>query len=79
MKYLVYKGSIAIDGISLTVNDIQRNRFNVTIISHTARTTTLGIKKIGEIVNLEADLIGKYVENFLIVTHADEKDVGTDL
>ena len=79
MKYLVYKGSIAIDGISLTVNDIQRNRFNVTIIPHTARTTTLGIKKIGEIVNLEVDLIGKYVENFLIVTHADEKDVGTDL
>lgn len=65
MKYLVYKGSIAIDGISLTVNDIQRNIFNVTIIPHTARTTTLGFKKIGEIVNLEVDLIGKYVENFL--------------
>lgn len=64
MRYLVYKGSVAIDGISLTVNEIQGNRFTVTIIPHTAQMTTLGFKKIGDPVNLEADLIGKYVEKF---------------
>jgi len=65
-RYLIYKGSVAIDGISLTVNEIDGNRFTVTIIPHTARMTTLGFKKIGDTVNLEADMIGKYVERFLM-------------
>jgi len=65
LRYLIYKGSIAIDGISLTVNEIQGERFSVTIIPHTAHQTTLGIKKAGDPVNLEADLIGKYVEKFV--------------
>ncbi|MBI5756690.1 MAG: riboflavin synthase [Nitrospirae bacterium] len=64
-KYLIYKGSIAVDGISLTVNEILGNKFTITIIPHTARMTTLGFKKVGDIVNLEADIIGKYVERFL--------------
>jgi len=67
LRYLIYKGSIAIDGISLTVNEVQGERFTVTIIPHTARQTTLGFKKAGDPVNLEADMIGKYVEKF--VTH----------
>lgn len=65
LRYLIYKGSIAIDGISLTVNEVQGERFSVTIIPHTARQTTLGLKKAGDPVNLEADMIGKYVEKFV--------------
>lgn len=64
-KYLIYKGSVAIDGISLTVNEVQGIRFSVTVIPHTAGVTTLGFKKIGDTVNLEADMIGKYVERFI--------------
>ena len=64
-RYLIYKGSIAIDGISLTVNEVQGERFTVTIIPHTARQTTLGLKKSGNPVNLEANMIGKYVEKFV--------------
>lgn len=64
-RYLVVKGSIAIDGISLTVNDIIGNKFTVTLIPHTAEMTTLGFKKSGDTVNLETDLIGKYVERFV--------------
>jgi len=58
---------VYVDGISLTVNEVQGERFTVTIIPHTARQTTLGFKKAGDPVNLEADMIGKYVEKF--VTH----------
>ena len=65
MRYLIYKGSITIDGISLTVNEVQGNKFTVTIIPHTSKVTTLGFKKVGDFVNLESDLIGKYVEKFL--------------
>lgn len=65
LRYLIYKGSIAVDGISLTVNEVQGERFSVTIIPHTARQTTLGLKKAGDPVNLEADMIGKYVEKFV--------------
>jgi len=53
------------DGISLTVNEVQGERFTVTIIPHTARQTTLGLKKSGNPVNLEANMIGKYVEKFV--------------
>ncbi len=64
-QYLIQKGSIAIDGISLTVNEVNGNRYTVTVIPHTAEMTTLGFKKTGDIVNLEADMIGKYVERFI--------------
>lgn len=63
--YLIPKGSVAIDGISLTVIDCQEEMFTVSIIPHTAAATTLGDKKTGDKVNLEADLIGKYVAKFL--------------
>ena len=63
-KYLISKGSVAVDGISLTVNDITGNTFSITVIPHTVKMTTLGFKKIGDIVNLEADMIGKYIEAF---------------
>jgi riboflavin synthase len=64
-KYVVEKGSIAIDGISLTVNRCEKNRFYVNIIPHTVRTTTLSIRKKGDLVNIETDILGKYVEKFL--------------
>ncbi|MDO9514847.1 MAG: riboflavin synthase [Syntrophales bacterium] len=64
-RYIVQKGSIALDGISLTVNQYEKNRFYVNIIPHTARETTLGFKKAGDRVNVETDILGKYVERFV--------------
>ncbi len=63
-RYLVEKGSIAVDGISLTVAGYQEGEFTASVIPHTARSTTLGGKKPGSRVNLEADMIAKYVEKF---------------
>lgn len=62
MRYIIKKGSIAIDGISLTVVDLAEDSFRVSIIPHTALQTTLGFKKEGAKVNLESDVIAKYVE-----------------
>lgn len=66
MRYIVEKGSIAIDGISLTVAKEEGTAFKVSIIPHTAEETTLSLKKTGDIVNLENDCIGKYVEKLLV-------------
>lgn len=65
MKYLVDKGSIAIDGVSLTAAVVGQDFFKVSLIPHTAQATTLGFKKAGDSVNLECDVIGKYVEKML--------------
>ncbi len=65
LRYCVPKGSITVDGISLTINDVTDRSLTVSIIPHTAKVTTLGIKQEGEQVNLESDLIGKYVERLL--------------
>ncbi len=65
LRYCVAKGSITIDGISLTVNEVSDKGFTVTIIPHTAKVTTLGLKQVNDPVNLESDLIGKYVERLL--------------
>lgn len=65
MRYVVPKGSVAVDGISLTVVACQPEAFQVTIIPHTAAVTTIGRKGIGATVNLECDMIGKYVERVL--------------
>jgi len=62
---LVEKGSVALDGISLTVVDILKDSFTVVIIPHTAKNTTIGLKGPGETVNIEIDIIGKYVARFL--------------
>ncbi len=64
-KYIVEKGSVTVDGISLTVNRCEKSRFYVTIIPHTAEKTTLGFKKAGDRVNIETDIIGKYVEKLV--------------
>jgi riboflavin synthase len=65
LRYIVEKGSVAVDGVSLTVNRCEKNRFYVNMIPHTAQVTTLGFKKIGDAVNIETDIIGKYVERLL--------------
>ena len=65
LKYIIKKGSIAIDGISLTVTEVTDTGFSVSLIPHTAKETTLGFKKPGDEVNLETDIIGKYVEHLL--------------
>lgn len=65
MRYVVFKGSIAVDGISLTVAAVQRGAFRIWIIPHTYEVTALRERKVGDAVNLEADLIGKYVEKFI--------------
>lgn len=65
LHYIVEKSSIAIDGISLTVVKLVGNAFTVSLIPHTTAVTSLGSKKIGDIVNLENDVIGKYVEKLV--------------
>jgi len=64
-KYIVKKGSITVDGISLTVGEVKDKSFLVYIIPHTAKMTTLGFKQIGDLVNIEVDVLGKYVESVL--------------
>jgi riboflavin synthase len=65
LKYIVQKGSIAIDGVSLTVAYVDSTEFKVSIIPHTKEMTTLLYKKIGDQVNLECDMVGKYIEKLL--------------
>ena len=65
MRYVVFKGSIAVDGISLTVAAVQKKSFRIWIIPHTYAVTVLRERKVGDAVNLEADLLGKYVERFI--------------
>lgn len=69
-KYLIQVGSICIDGVSLTIANLHSNNFELSIIPHTYQTTIFQYYKVGDSVNLEFDLIGKYVENF--INKADE-------
>ena len=71
MQYLVYKGSVAVDGISLTVAAVAKKTFRIWIIPHTFEVTNLRSRKVGDWVNLEGDILGKYVERFL----AGKRDV----
>ena len=72
-RYIAGKGSITIDGVSLTVNSCERNGFYVTLIPHTAAQTTLGRKKESDTVNIETDIIARYVERLI----AGEESPGT--
>ena len=64
-RYIVEKGSVTVDGISLTVNRCEKRRFYVNMIPHTAQVTTIGFKQAADEVNVETDIIGKYVEKLL--------------
>ena len=81
-RYLVPKGSVAVDGVSLTVNECGSNFFEVNLIPHTVEMTTLQVRKEGDPVNIETDLVGKYVERILRSGREDEqkrKDGGISL
>jgi len=71
-RYCAEKGSIAVDGVSLTVNAVGDDHVRVAVIPHTAKATTLGVKGAGAAVNLEADLIAKYLERLLTGDRADQ-------
>ena len=77
LKYIIKKGSIAIDGISLTVTEVTDTSFSVSLIPHTAKETTLGLKKVGDSVNLETDILGKYVERMLTWNQKQEGKADT--
>lgn len=80
-RYIIEKGSVAIDGISLTVNNYSRGIFSVAIIPHTARLTTMGLRKKGDKINIEVDLIGKYIEKLLLAGHIkseEQTDIDTE-
>jgi riboflavin synthase len=64
-RFMIEKGSVAVDGISLTINGCKQNSFEVSIIPYTSKLTTIGFKDTGSYVNIETDMIGKYVEKFL--------------
>ncbi len=68
-KYIVYKGSIALNGISLTLSNVNKNLFSVAVIPITIQNTSLTDLKIGDMVNVETDIIGKYVEKFLLLNN----------
>ncbi len=64
-RYMIPKGSVAVDGVSLTINTCSTREFEIAVIPHTAAVTTIGLKNPGDRVNIETDLIGKYVEKFV--------------
>lgn len=66
LRYVIEKGSVALDGVSLTVARVDDNGFAVSLIPHTAAMTTFGTRRVGDTVNLECDVIGKYVEKLLL-------------
>jgi riboflavin synthase len=64
MRYTAPKGFIAVDGISLTITEKDNSSFQVSVVEYTRRNTTLGSRKVGDVVNLEVDIIAKYVAQF---------------
>jgi riboflavin synthase len=73
-RYMIAKGSVAVDGISLTINSSTDNEFGFSIIPHTAKITTISIKRLGDPVNIETDMIGKYVERFMTHPRSGESE-----
>ncbi len=78
-RYMIEKGSVAVDGISLTINSCSRESFEVSIIPHTAKLTTIGFKKPGDNVNIETDMIGKYVEKLLSQNRGEKESNGSSI
>jgi riboflavin synthase len=75
---MIEKGSVAVDGTSLTINRCDANSFDVSIIPYTAGLTTVGLKKVGDAVNIETDMIGKYVERFVVGARPETKPSETN-
>lgn len=74
MKYVVEKGRVTIDGASLTVMLLKDNSFGVSLIPHSQDAITLGSKKVGDKVNIETDLVGKYIERFIFFANEEKKE-----
>ena len=77
-RYLVYKGSVTLDGVSLTISEWEEKSFEVTLIPHTKEVTTLGQIRVGDRINIEVDLIGRYVERFFS-SAKDTSEITLDL
>ena len=73
-RYIVKKGSVTIDGISLTVADVAEGYFSVSVIPHTGGETVLLKKNIGDIVNLENDIVAKYIEKLMQPKHSENEE-----
>lgn len=73
VDFILYKGSITVDGISLTIFDLKQNYFTISLIPHTASETILGKKSEGDIVNIECDMLAKYVQNMLKQQFSNQK------
>ncbi|MBO1271296.1 riboflavin synthase [Shewanella sp. 4t3-1-2LB] len=78
-RYIAHKGSIAIDGVSLTVNEVNGERFRLTIVPHTSGETTLPLLKVGDSVNLEVDQIARYLERLMQQTATVQSTAGVSL
>lgn len=76
MKYIAEKGSITIDGISLTVNAVEQDQFKLTIVPHTASETTMAAFQVGKVVNLEVDVIARYLERLMTRSSDDAPSTG---
>ncbi|MFD2442962.1 riboflavin synthase [Bacillus sp. CGMCC 1.16607] len=76
LRYIIYKGSVTVDGTSLTVFGVGENSFTISLIPHTFSETILGFKGIGEIVNVESDMLGKYIDHFLAKRFSGELPKG---
>ena len=74
MPYIVEKGSVAIDGISLTVAAVTKTNFSVSAIPHTVSQTVLKMKREGDSVNVEVDIIGKYIEKLMVSTYGQKNE-----
>lgn len=74
LKYIVVRGSVALDGVSLTVAYVDEKSFKVSLIPHTASVTILGSKKPGDRINIECDMLGKYVEKLMCFDRQDKKE-----
>lgn len=77
-KFIVQKGSITVNGISLTVADVNETCFKIAVIPHTYQNTTLNKTQIGEIVNIETDILGRYIEKFLSVNNNKKSNISME-
>jgi riboflavin synthase len=78
MRYVVYKGSVCVDGVSLTISNLFDDSFEVALIPHTKQVTTLGHKRVGAHVNIEVDLLGRYIERLLTYSSTEEASIDMD-
>ncbi len=78
MRYVVYKGSVCVDGVSLTISNLFDAGFEVALIPHTKHVTTLGHKRVGAHVNIEVDLLGRYIERLLTYPSAEGASIDMD-